>query len=71
MPVKSQYSDEQYNAILEQLISVLEQNNVKTDQSLMLLGDAITHIFNQRIAPDVRKQLASQFCDVLKRTIED
>ena len=49
MPVQSQYNDAQYNEILDQVLAVLEQNNVKTDLALMVLGDTLTHIFNQRI----------------------
>ena len=71
MPVQSQYNDAQYNEILEQVLAVLEQNNVKTDLALMVLGDALTHIFNQRVDAKVRQKLATQFCEVLIRTIKE
>jgi uncharacterized protein YejL (UPF0352 family) len=71
MPVQSQYNDGQYNEILEQVLAVLEQNNVKTDLALMVLGDALTHIFNQRVDAKVRQKLATQFCEVLVRTIKE
>lgn len=71
MPVQSQYNDAQYNEILDQVLAVLEQNNVKTDLALMVLGDTLTHIFNQRIDANVRLKLATQFCEVLTRTIKE
>lgn len=71
MPVQSQYNDAQYNEILEQILAVLEQNNVKTDLALMVLGDALTHIFKQRVDAKVRQTLATQFCEVLIRTIKE
>ena len=71
MPVQSQYNDVQYHELLEQIIAVLEQNNVKTDLALMVLGDTLTHIFNQRVDAKVRQKLATQFCDVLTRTIKE
>jgi uncharacterized protein YejL (UPF0352 family) len=71
MPVQSQYDDESYNQLLQKIVACLDEHQASTDLALMVLGDTLTHVFNERVDAQHRQQIASQFCDVLKRTIKE
>ncbi|MDU3078430.1 MAG: DUF1414 domain-containing protein, partial [Mixta calida] len=51
MPQSSRYSDERVEQILAQLVQVLEENQVPTDLSLMVLGNMVTNLINTSVAP--------------------
>lgn len=69
MPQQSRYANEQFETLLNKVLLTLEENNADRDLSLMILGNAITHILNTQVAPTQRKAMAEQFASVLQKSI--
>ena len=69
MPQQSRYSNEEFEALMNEVIFVLEKNEAKRDLSLMVLGNVLTHIFNQQVAPENREAMLEQFTSVLKKSV--
>lgn len=69
MPQQSKYSDAEFDTLTHELLLVLEKHQANRDLSLMVLGNLISNIFNQQIAPAQREQMAAQFTQVLHKSI--
>ncbi|WP_340677934.1 DUF1414 domain-containing protein [Paraglaciecola sp.] len=69
MPQQSQYSDNQFETIMHDIIVVLEKHQVKRDLSLMVLGNVLTTIFKQQVPESQRAKMAEQFTQVLLKSI--
>ena len=69
MPQQSRYSNEEFEALMNEVILVLEKNEAKRDLSLMVLGNVLTNIFNQQVAPENREAMLEQFTSVLKKSV--
>ncbi|KXI27484.1 YejL family protein [Paraglaciecola hydrolytica] len=69
MPQQSQYSDNQFEIIMHDIIVVLEKHQVKRDLSLMVLGNVLTTIFQQQVPENQRAKMAEQFTQVLLKSI--
>lgn len=70
MPVNSRYSDEQFEAIMQDVFTVLENHSAQRDLSLLVLGNVITQIFNQQKDDSRRNEMVDSFCRVLKKTTQ-
>ena len=71
MPQQSQYDDAQFETILNEVFMCLEKHLATRVLSLMVLGNAITHIFSHQVDERIRPQMVKQFCDVLQRSVKD
>ncbi|GGW88278.1 DUF1414 domain-containing protein [Alteromonas halophila] len=69
MPQQSRYSNQEFEALMNEVILVLEKNEANRDLSLMVLGNVITHIFTQQVAPEKREAMLDQFTQVLKKSV--
>lgn len=69
MPQQSRYSNAEFEALMNEVILVLEKNEATRDLSLMVLGNVLTHIFNQQVAPENREAMLEQFTSVLKKSV--
>ena len=49
MPQQSQYNDAQFEVILNDVLACLEKHQATRDLSLMVLGNAVTHIFSHQV----------------------
>jgi uncharacterized protein YejL (UPF0352 family) len=70
MPQQSRYSDKEFEAAMQDVLVALEQNNANRDLSLMVLGNVLSNIFTQQVAPQKREVMVEQFCNVLKRAVK-
>jgi uncharacterized protein YejL (UPF0352 family) len=70
MPQQSRYSDKEFEAAMQDVFGALEQNNANRDFSLMVLGNVLSNIFTQHVAPENRDAMVAQFCDVLKSAVK-
>ncbi|GAC28175.1 DUF1414 domain-containing protein [Brumicola pallidula] len=70
MPQQSKYSDKEFEAAMQDVFVALEQNNANSNLSLMVLGNVLSSIFTQQVAPEKRDAMVAQFCDVLKRAVK-
>ncbi|MDI7659245.1 YejL family protein [Cronobacter universalis] len=71
MPQLSRYSDERVEELLTELASVLSKHKAPTDLSLMVLGNMVTNVINNSVAPAQRKTLARSFAEALQSSICD
>lgn len=69
MPVKSKYQDQDVEIILNELVAVLQQRQVPTDLSLMVIGDLASHIINCNLACNQRKLIAEKFSQALLSSV--
>ncbi|MEN8779160.1 MAG: DUF1414 domain-containing protein [Glaciecola sp.] len=70
MPQQSQYNDAQFEVILNDVLACLEKHQATRDLSLMVLGNAVTHIFSHQVDERIRTQMVEQFCSVLTRSVK-
>lgn len=71
MPQTSRYSDERVEALLTELVEVLEKHKAPTDLSLMVLGNMVTHLINTNVSATQRQLLARSFADALQASVSD
>ena len=71
MPQQSRYNNDEFEALMNNVILKLEEAGANRDLSLMVLGNVITHILNTQVAPENREKMASQFADVLKKSVKN
>lgn len=70
MPIQSRYSNEKFEAIMQDVFVALERNQSSRDLSIMALGNVLTNIFNNQVASEKRELLVTQFCDALKKSTQ-
>lgn len=70
MPQQSRYTNDQFEALMNDVILTLEKNEADRDLSLMVLGNVITHILNTQVTPENRETMADQFANVLKKSVQ-
>ncbi|NUU67470.1 YejL family protein [Enterobacteriaceae bacterium BIT-l23] len=71
MPQTSRYSDERVEALLSELVEVIEKHRAPTDLSLMVLGNMVTNLINSSVAPNQRRILARSFAEALNSSIHE
>lgn len=69
MPIKSKYSSQKIETILDQVMEVLHNNDVSVDLSLMVLGNSITHVINSQVPTSQRKKISDKFVKALSASI--
>lgn len=70
MAVKSKYQSNQFDTLLQDLFIVLEQHKAPTDLSLMVLGNMVTNIIQNRVQDaKQRERLVEAFAHSLKTSI--
>ncbi|MDT0581666.1 MULTISPECIES: DUF1414 domain-containing protein [Alteromonadaceae] len=70
MPQQSRYSNQEFEAAMQDIFDSLEKNNANRDLSLMVLGNVVSNIFVQQVPEGNREAMLNQFCDVLKRAVK-
>ena len=70
MATKSKYQSQQLDALLNDVIIVLEKHKAPVDLSLMALGNTVTNILVNNVQnPQQRQALAEAFCSALKQSL--
>ncbi len=69
MPQLSKYSTEQIEAIMTDMIAVLEKHQAKRDLSLMVLGNMLTSVFENQFSAKDRQPMAQEFTRVLLKSL--
>lgn len=71
MAIQSKYQDKQFEALLQELIIVLEKHKAPVDLSLMALGNTVTNILKSNVqSPQQREALAQAFSQALKNSLK-
>lgn len=70
MPQQSKYSNTQFEALLSEVCAVFEKDETSADLSLMVLGNAVTHLLQTRVPESMRKDMAEKFSQALIKSVQ-
>ena len=69
MAIQSKYQDKQIDAILNDMIAVLEKHQAPLDLSLIVLGNMTTNLLTGSFGKQQQKVLAQAFSEALLNSI--
>lgn len=69
MAIQSKYQDKQIDAILNDIITVLEKHQAPLDLSLIVLGNMTTNLLTGSLGKQQQKVLAQAFSEALLNSI--
>lgn len=69
MAIQSKYQDKQIDAILNDMIAVLEKHQAPLDLSLIVLGNMTTNLLTGSLGKQQQKVLAQAFSEALFNSI--
>ncbi|QEH09522.1 DUF1414 domain-containing protein [Histophilus somni] len=67
----SKFQDKQVEAILNDMIAILEKHQAPVDLSLVVLGNMVTHLLNSSVGSQQRIVLAKVFSDALMNSVKN
>ena len=70
MAIQSKYTNAEIEALLEQMLSVLQQANATPDLALMILGNCTSHVLNHNVPEAMREAMVQHFCQALTQIVE-
>ncbi|EIJ67250.1 MULTISPECIES: YejL family protein [Pasteurellaceae] len=70
MATHSKYQDKQVDAILNDMIQVLEKHKAPVDLSLIVLGHMVTNLLTSSVGTNQRTALAQAFSDALLNSVK-
>lgn len=70
MAINSKYQDKQVDALINDMIGVLEKHQAPLDLSLMALGNTVTNLLRARVGENQRLVLAQAFSDALINSVK-
>ncbi|MFT5790644.1 MAG: hypothetical protein ACI8SJ_002773 [Shewanella sp.] len=71
MAIKSKYSNTQVESIIAELLAVLEKHQSPTDLSLMVLGNCVTHLLQNKVPAESRAIVTEQFAKALSQSVKN
>lgn len=71
MATNSKFQDKQVDAILNDMISVLEKHQAPVDLSLVVLGNMVTNLLNSSVGSQQRIALAEAFSKALINSVQN
>ena len=71
MSIKSKYKNQDIEVILDEINAVLDKHNADAQLSLIITGNLITYILNNRIPTEMRQSLANTFTHALLSSIDN
>ncbi|HED4420354.1 TPA: YejL family protein [Pasteurella multocida] len=69
MAKNSKYQDKQVDAILNDMIAVLEKHQAPVDLSLVVLGNMVTNLLVNSVGTNQRIALANAFSEALLNSV--
>ena len=69
MAIQAKYQDKQIDAILNDIIAVLEKHQAPLDLSLIVLGNMTTNLLTGNLGKQQQKVLAQAFSEALLNSI--
>ena len=58
MAIQSKYSNTQVEALITEMLALLNKHQAPTDLSLMVLGNCVTHLLEKKVPAESRKVVA-------------
>ncbi len=71
MATNSKYSNQQVNAMLNDMIAVIEKHQASVDLSLIVLGNMVTNLLVSSVGTQQREALAKAFSEALMNSVKD
>ncbi|OOF67710.1 YejL family protein [Rodentibacter caecimuris] len=71
MAQSSKYSDTQVNAIINDIIAVLEQHKTSVDLSLIALGNMVSNLLLSSVPASQRQAVAQAFANSLLNSVKN
>ncbi|MFC4699166.1 DUF1414 domain-containing protein [Glaciecola siphonariae] len=68
MPIQSKYSNEEFEALMQDIFVAIEKNKADRDLAVMALGNTLATIFTSQVKAADREVMVEQFCKVLKKS---
>ena len=70
MATNSKFQDKQVDAILSDMIAVLEKHQAPVDLSLVVLGNMVTNLLTSSVGKSQQQALAQAFSDALMNSVK-
>ena len=70
MAIQSKYSNQQIDAILQDMVAVLQKHQAPLDLSLMVLGNMTTNLLTSNVGTEQQQALAQAFADALLHSVK-
>lgn len=70
MPIQSKYSNQEFEALMQDILIAIEKNKADRDLSIMALGNVLATIFSQQVSKTDRPFMVQQFCQVLDKSTQ-
>ena len=70
MAIQSKYSNTQVESLIAEVLAVLNKHQSPTDLSLMVLGNCVTHLLENKVPQESRQAVAEQFAKALTQSIK-
>lgn len=70
MAIQSKYTNTQVEALLTEVLTLLEKHQAPTDLSLMVLGNCVSHLLQTKVSNKSRPQVAEQFAKALQQSMK-
>lgn len=68
MPIQSKYSNQEFEALMQDIFVAIEKNKASRDLSIMALGNVLAMIFSKQVNDNDRDVMVEQFCKVLRKS---
>lgn len=69
MPIISKYDSDQQQQLLEDILTIFEDQQIPANLALMTLGNAVSNVIEQAYQPAQREAVAAQFGKVLLQSL--
>jgi uncharacterized protein YejL (UPF0352 family) len=70
MAIQSKYTNTQVEALISELLAVLNKHQAPTDLSLMVLGNCVTHLLSKKVPEESRQKVVEQFAKALTQSVK-
>lgn len=70
MATNSKFQDKQVDAILSDMIAVLEKHQAPVDLFLVVLGNMVTNLLTSSVGKNQQQALAQAFSDALMNSVK-
>lgn len=70
MAIQSKYTNAQVEALIAEVLSVLNKHQAPTDLGLMVLGNCVSHLLQTKVTKEARTQVTEQFANALKQSLK-
>ena len=70
MAIQSKYSNTQVEAIIAEILALLNKHQAPTDLSLMVLGNCVSHLMQTKVPEEARAAVTEQFAKALAQSVK-